>query len=183
MRFLSKTNINFISKQKFAVFISVALIIAGITSLVMKGGPLLSIDFTGGIEGQVQFDNKIKVIEIKQRLLNNNKLQDLSITEFGGSNEFLIKTKFEGTNNEFQDILFNSFKENNFNINRIDLIGPKIGKELQRDAIYAVVLSLLLILLYIGIRFDFYYALGSMCALAHDVAFVLCFMFFFLKFC
>ena len=57
MRFLKKTNINFISKQKFTAFLSTALIIAGLASLVSKGGPLLSIDFTGGTVVQVKFEN------------------------------------------------------------------------------------------------------------------------------
>ena len=68
MRFLSKTNINFISKQKFTVFISVALIIAGITSLVMKGGPLLSIDFTGGTVAQVKFNKTVEITGLRTTL-------------------------------------------------------------------------------------------------------------------
>ena len=56
MRFLSKTNIDFISKQKVTGLLSIVLIIAGIASLIMKGGPLLSIDFTGGTVAQIKFE-------------------------------------------------------------------------------------------------------------------------------
>ena len=59
MRLLSKTNINFISKQKLAALLSIVFIIVGITSLIIKRGPLLSIDFTGGTVAQVKFDNNI----------------------------------------------------------------------------------------------------------------------------
>ena len=56
-----------------------------------------------------------------------------------------------------------------FNIRRIESVGPKIGKELQSDAILAIILALSMILIYIGFRFDFYYAIGSVMALIHDV--------------
>ena len=70
----------------------------------------------------------------------NSKLEDLSVIQFGKDSEVLIKSKFSGTNNEFQSILFKSFINNPFKVNRVDLIGPKVGKELQTDAIYAVML-------------------------------------------
>ena len=62
MRLLSKTNINFISKQKVTSFLSIALIISGIVSLIIKGGPFLSIDFTGGTVAQVKFDKDVELI-------------------------------------------------------------------------------------------------------------------------
>ena len=64
MRLLSKTNINFLSKQKITSLLSIVLIISGITSLIMKGGPLLSIDFTGGTVAQVKFDKAVELTSL-----------------------------------------------------------------------------------------------------------------------
>ena len=82
MRFLKKTNINFISKQKFTAFLSIALIIAGITSLIMKGGPLLSIDFTGGTVAQVKFENPVELAQLRS-ILSEYGFKGAEIVEFG----------------------------------------------------------------------------------------------------
>ena len=82
MRLLSKTNINFIITQKFTTSLSIALIIAGITSLVMKGGPLLSIDFTGGTVAQVQFDKDVELTSLRSTL-SEYGFKGAEIVEFG----------------------------------------------------------------------------------------------------
>ena len=68
MRFLSKTNIDFISKQKLTGLLSIVLIIAGIASLIMKGGPLLSIDFTGGTVAQIKFEKPVELGQLRNTL-------------------------------------------------------------------------------------------------------------------
>ena len=167
MRFLSKTNINFISKQKFTAFISVALIIAGITSLVMKGGPLLSIDFTGGTVAQVKFNKTIEITELRTTL-SEYGFEGAEIVEFGSPDEVLIKTQISGSTSEISEKLTTALGDT-FTLRRVESVGPKIGKELQADALKAIGLALLLILVYIAFRFDRYYALGSVAALIHDV--------------
>ena len=92
MRLLSKTNVNFISKQKFTALLSIVLIIAGISSLVMKGGPLLSIDFTGGTVAQVKFDKDIELTSLRSTL-SVYGFQSAEIVEFGSPDEVLIKTQ------------------------------------------------------------------------------------------
>lgn len=168
-----KNQINFLSKQIIALCLSTVIIIMGLVKFFTTSNAIFSIDFTGGIEAQIEFNEKINIEEIKSKLHENSKLEDLSVIQFGKDSEVLIKSKFSGTNNEFQSILLKSFIDNPFKTNRVDLIGPKVGKELQTDALYAVILSLILILLYIGFRFDFYYSIGSIAALVHDVMAVL----------
>jgi len=167
MRFLSKTNINFISKQKFTTFISVALIIAGITSLVTKGGPLLSIDFTGGTVAQVKFDKPVKLTQLRSTL-SEYGFKGAEIIEFGSPDEVLIKTQLSGSSTEISEKLITAMGKT-FTLRRVESVGPKIGKELQADALKAIGLALILILAYIAFRFDRYYALGSVVALIHDV--------------
>ena len=167
MRFLKKTNINFISKQKFTAFLSTVLIIAGIASLIMKGGPLLSIDFTGGTVAQVKFENPVELGQLRNTL-SEYGFKGAEIVEFGSPDEVLIKTQFSGSSSEISEKLALALG-NTFTLRRVESVGPKIGKELQNDALKAIGLALLLILIYITFRFDRYYALGSVMALIHDV--------------
>ena len=167
MRFLKKTNINFISKQKFTAFLSIALIIAGITSLVMKRGPLLSIDFTGGTVAQVKFENPVELAQLRS-ILSEYGFKGAEIVEFGSPDEVLIKTQFSGSSSEISEQLTLALG-NTFTLRRVESVGPKIGKELQNDALKAIGFALLLILMYITFRFDRYYALGGVMALIHDV--------------
>ncbi len=167
MRFLSKTNIDFISKQKLTGLLSIVLIIAGITSLFMKGGPLLSIDFTGGTVAQVKFEKPVELGQLRNTL-SDYGFKGAEIVEFGSPDEVLIKTQFTGSNSEISEKLTLALGKT-FILRRVESVGPKIGKELQSDALKAIGLALLLILIYITFRFDRYYALGSVMALIHDV--------------
>ena len=167
MRILSKTNFDFISKQKITGFLSIALIVAGIASLIMKGGPLLSIDFTGGTVAQVKFEKPVELGQLRETL-SDYGFKGAEIVEFGSPDEILIKTQFSGSSSEISEKLTLALG-NSFTLRRVESVGPKIGKELQTDALKAIGLALLLILIYITFRFDRYYALGSVMALIHDV--------------
>ena len=167
MRLFNNTNIDFVGKSAVAKFLSMALIIAGLASLAMKGGPALSIDFTGGTIAQLQFNKAVDVSELRTKLAENG-FESSEIITFGSSNEVLIKTQFSGANSELESNLRTAIKSE-FQVRRVESVGPKIGKELQSDALSAILLSLLLILIYISFRFDRFYAYGSVVALIHDV--------------
>ena len=167
MRLLSKTNIDFISKQKLTGLLSIVIIIAGIASLIMKGGPLLSIDFTGGTVAQIKFEKLVELGQLRNTL-SDYGFKGAEIVEFGSPDEVLIKTQFTGSSSEISEKLTLALGKT-FILRRVESVGPKIGKELQSDALKAIGLALLLILIYITFRFDRYYALGSVMALIHDV--------------
>ena len=167
MRLFNNTNIDFLEKSAIAKFLSMALIMAGLASLAMKGGPALSIDFTGGTIAQLQFDKAVDVSELRIKLAENG-FESSEIITFGSPNEVLIKTQFSGANSELESSLRTAIKSE-FQVRRVESVGPKIGKELQSDALSAILLSLLLILIYISFRFDRFYAYGSVVALIHDV--------------
>jgi preprotein translocase subunit SecF len=167
MRLFNKTNIDFVGKSNIAKFLSMALIIAGLVSLSLKGGPELSIDFTGGTIAQLQFDSAVDIGELRAKLAENG-FESFEIITFGSPNEVLIKTQFSGANSELESNLRTAIKSE-FQVRRVESVGPKIGKELQSDALSAILLSLLLILIYISFRFDRFYAYGAVVALIHDV--------------
>jgi len=171
MKLLNRFNINFLNKQKYTRLLSIAVIIAGLASLIMKGGPLLSIDFTGGTVAQVKFNKQIELANLRG-VLNESGFKGAEIVEFGSSEEVLIKMQFTGSSNEISKKLTFALGEN-FSLRRVESVGPKIGKELQNDAFKAIGLALLLILIYVAFRFDRYYALGAVIALIHDIVITL----------
>ncbi len=167
MRFLQKTSINFIKQKRLAGVLSLAIIIVGLVSLFMKGGPALSIDFTGGTIAQLQFDKPVSISDLREDLKSNG-FEGTEIIEFGSPEEVLIKTQFKGSGSDLTEKLDRAFEEE-FAVRRVESVGPKIGKELQSDALQAIGMALLLILIYIAFRFDRFYAAGSVAALIHDV--------------
>ena len=140
---------------------------SGIISLILKGGPNLSIDFTGGTIAQLKFEKEVKIINLRTKLMESG-FDNAEIVEFGNPKEVLIKMQTSGSSNEISENLNLAFGDT-FILRRVESVGPKIGKELQSDAIFAIILALSMILIYIAFRFDFFYAIGSVIALIHDV--------------
>ena len=153
--------------QKFMSLLSIVFIVVGIASLVMKGGPILSIDFTGGTIAQIKFDQAVDVAKLRNTL-GEYGFTNAEIIKFGSQEEVLIKTQFSGSSNEISEKLTTALGKT-FTLRRVESVGPKIGRELQQDALVAIGLALMMILIYIAFRFDAYYALGSVAALIHDV--------------
>ena len=171
MKIIDKSNIDFISKSKFTLFISLGIIIMGIGALIFRG-PNLSIDFVGGTIIQVSSSEQAE-INIIRDLLNSTVLKNSEITEITGlssNQQFRIKTniKIENTT-EISNIIMSTLKDFNPEIRAIESVGPKVGKELQFQAIYAIGLALLMLMIYIAFRFDQFYAMGSVVAVIHDI--------------
>jgi len=172
MRLLNKTNIDFISKTKVTLFVSLVIILLGIVSLIIKKGPNLSIDFVGGTVIQVATSKGININELRD-LLNETILKKSEVTEITGLNinqQFRIKTnlKIENTT-EISNTILKLLDSYAPEIRAIESVGPKVGKELQTQAIYAFGLALLMLMIYIGFRFDRFYSLGSVIAIVHDI--------------
>ena len=165
---IKKTKIDFLSRTNITTILSSVIIVIGIASLILNRGPNLSIDFTGGTIVQIIFSNDITINDIRDEL-NKTALDDCEIIEFGKKNEFRIKTNIKSNSSEISTILLNSFSNQDLTIRRIENVGPKIGGELQIQALYAIALALLMLMIYIGLRFNIFYSLGSVVAIVHDV--------------
>ncbi len=185
MRIIKDTNIQFMSQYKLGAFLSGTVIILGIISLILAGGPLLSIDFKGGTLIAVHFEEPVDVNEFRSAMSNVNiegQSFDFSKAEiklFGSPQDISVRIPHldQEPENFAQKIvshLRNSFSskvsdtDSDF-ILSIEKVGPKIGAELSNKAILAIVSALGLILFYISIRFEFNFALGAIAALTHDV--------------
>jgi preprotein translocase subunit SecF len=168
---IKNVNIDFLGKRKIAGMISGAIILAGLVSIVLHGGPLYSIDFEGGTEIQVLFTESTDV-EAVRGVLSEIGYGDAAIRGFGNEDEFLIHvktaTKSEDQVNEIREALA-SIHGGSYEIRRLETVGPKIGKELRGDMISAVLIAMAGIVIYISIRFQFMYAIGALVALTHDV--------------
>jgi preprotein translocase subunit SecF len=172
MRFFSNTNINFLGKRKIGYIFSGILIIIGIVSMVGHGGLRYNIDFTGGTLVQLKFEKDVKIEDIRQALTSKG-YGDAEIKHFGEDNEIVIRTgvdqSAEELSNRFEPIIQDAFPDNPFVEQRLEKVGPKIGKELIVDAVSAIFWALVLILFYVMWRFEFKFALGAIIALLHDV--------------
>ena len=168
MNLLKNTNINFIDKTKIALICSSIIISCGLMSLILNKGPNLSIDFTGGTIIQILFSDNLEIDELRA-ILNSTELSKAEITQFGKNNEYRIKTGINNKTQSINDILSNNLGKYNYEIRRVENVGPKIGKELQLQAIYAIGLALIMLMIYIGFRFDRFYSFGSIAAIFHDI--------------
>jgi len=170
---LSKNrNIDFINNTKIALVCSFIMISSGLVSLILNKGPNLSIDFTGGTIIQILFNNDLKIDELRSAL-QSTELSKSEITLFGQNNEYRIKASISDKSQSISDILSSNLSMYDYEVRRIENVGPKIGNELQLQAIYAIGLALVMLMIYIGFRFDRFYSFGSVAAIFHDILFTL----------
>lgn len=171
MRIIKDTNINFIGQRKIALTISSILIIIGIGFLIVNG-PNYGVDFTGGTTLQLKFEKPINVGEVRT-ILSTIGFGNSEIKEFATDNELFIKLQQQETNEDVADMIINELstqlQDNEVELRSKETVGPRIGSELRRDAIKAILISLVLILVYISWRFEFKFAVGAVAALFHDV--------------
>lgn len=176
---LGKTNIDFIGKRNIAFVFSGLLVLLGILTFIQiyLGRANMGIDFAGGAAIQLKFDQPIKIDEAR-RALEANGFSDVEFQEFSGANRLLIRIKSGGAMQEkvsgrIGAIFSDTFKGNKFQSEGSSEIGPTIGKKLQKDAIVAITISLIGIIIYIAVRFEFKFGIAAAIATFHDVLAVL----------
>lgn len=172
LQFIKKAHIDFVGNRKIAITISVILIVFGIISELVRGGIKYSIDFEGGTLIQVRFTNEVQVGQVRDAMNTLNK-GDAVIQRFGADNEFLVRIRSVENEDTQLDQIREAFAgisgETGYEIRRLETVGPKIGKELRGDALSAILVAMIGIVIYISIRFQFMYAVGAIVALIHDV--------------
>lgn len=171
MRLFENININFLGQRKKFYIFSVIFILIGMVALYLKPIPL-GIDFQGGTEVQVRFTNPVNIGEIRS-IMDQSGYQGMEIKTMDTDRDILLRTPVQAEGSTVSDQIEESLKaslpQNQFEVLRIDKVGPKIGAELRRNAIFALVFSLIGILIYLSLRFQFVYAIGAVAALLHDV--------------
>ena len=162
----------------FAI-LSLLVVLTSLVLIATKGFNY-GIDFAGGTEVQVQFNQQVEAGQVRH-FADNMGYTKASIQSFGEDNEYLIRLEsVKGkTDKETNKLLKNliskltegltaSFAAQGATIRRVDSVGPQVGAELKRNGVLAAFYCLLLILIYIGLRFDYKYAPGAVFCLFHD---------------
>jgi len=172
MRILKgETSIRFMAKRKIAMSLSVLFVIIAISSLAVNKLNF-GIDFTGGTLIEVGFSKSPDLNNVRD-ILSDNQLGESTVQNFGSTKDVLIRiAPKEGINSaELSSKVLEALSsiDNNVNMRRVEFVGPQVGDELTEDGGLAVLFSLIAILFYVWLRFEWRFSLGAIIALVHDV--------------
>ncbi len=168
------SSFDFVGKNRIAVTLSVLVILAGLVSLIAKGGPELGIDFAGGTLIQIQFASPAQPGDIRDALKGLN-LGTVTVQQLGeGANEFLIRTQetnveLKQLSHQIREALEGRFGKEGLEVRRTEMVGPQVGMELREKGLLSILYAILGVLVYVSWRFEFRFAVGAVVALAHDV--------------
>lgn len=166
-------NIDFVGKRKLAMIISGVVILLGLASLVINGGPNYGIDFVGGTLVQVKFAENTDAGTIKDSL-STLDLGSVVVQHFGDdANEYLVRVQESANNKELSRIISGSLESSygagKVDIRRVEMVGPQVGKDLRQKGLLSILYAMIGILIYISWRFELRFAVGAIIALLHDV--------------
>jgi len=173
MHIISKeAKFDFMGKRKIAFVVSAILMLIAITSVVSRGLNL-GIDFTGGTLIELGYEQDANLTQIRSTMQSNG-FGDSSVQQFGTSRDVLIRlAQQEGGNTaKLSDDVFQTLSkvvDGKVELRRVEFVGPQVGDELTEDGALAVLVALMAILIYVALRFEWRFALGSVIALVHDV--------------
>ncbi|NUQ81630.1 MAG: protein translocase subunit SecF [Bacteroidetes bacterium] len=174
MRFFQNTNYDFVAARKVGYVVTAVLLLVALLSILIRGLQY-GIDFKGGTEIQLRFTSAVEVSEVRRAM--DFAGVKAEIKRFGADTEILVRTDVEMETTALEEAVMGGLKEilpdNPATIDRNDVIGPKIAEDMKAGAVYAILGSLLLILAYISIRFEFKFAVAAIFATFHDVVVVL----------
>jgi len=169
----SETNIDFMGKIKMTMTISGLVILIGLGSIALSGGLKYGIDFAGGTLIQLKFKTPPD-IEVIRDGLKTIALGESTIQEFGSKRDILIRIqrseeKLEAVGSKVRDSLGEKFNKEDITIERVEMVGPKVGRDLREKAFLSILYAVIGIVIYISWRFELQYAIAAIIALAHDV--------------
>ncbi|HET9798210.1 MAG TPA: protein translocase subunit SecF [Gemmatimonadaceae bacterium] len=183
LRILHDTKIDFIKSWRLAVGLTIAFIALGLIFLGIHGGLNRSIEFTGGTLMQFEFVQPPNVGDLRASI-DGAGFPGSEIQQFGSNREFTVRaagrTKsanaVENTANEIRAAIEKRFGKGSVRIVREETVGPRVGDELSRKALIAIVISLGVTLLYLAFRFEWRFGLAAVIATAHDLLSTLAFL-------
>jgi preprotein translocase subunit SecF len=168
-------NIDFISKRKYGFIFSAIVVIVSLI-LIFAVGPNFGIDFKGGALLQIKFENPVSTGTLRNSLAKIGQ-ESAQIQALGTMNtEYIIRAAGqnpEGFADAVKSVLAEDFPDNEKEFLREETVEPKIGKELLTKTIWAVIIALVLILIYVSIRFDYRFGTAAVIALFHDALFTI----------
>jgi preprotein translocase subunit SecF len=183
LRILHDTKYDFIKSWRIALGATIAFIAIGLIALGIHGGLNRSIEFTGGTLVQAEFAKKPDVGDLRSTV-DAAGFNGAEIQQFGSDTSFTIRAaghqaaggKVENTASEIQTALEKKYGASNVHIARTEIIGPRVGEELSRNAMIAILISLGITLLYLAFRFEWRFGVAAVIATAHDLLSTLAFL-------
>lgn len=166
---------NFMGKSKLAMVLSIVVVLSSFALLATKGLNY-GVDFAGGTIVQVKYDTKAPIDDMREKLKGKELFESASITEFGSPDEVVIRMKTSTGNvtQDIGDVTREALKgTGNYEIRRVDIVGPKVGSELKEKGMMSLILAVIGILVYVAFRFEWRFAVASIVALVHDVSIAL----------
>lgn len=170
---------DFLKFRFAALMVSVLLLAAGLVGYFVKGGFNYHIDFTGGAELRISFENSTSISDVRSAFVNGGwsdaVIQSVGTTgkdfliRIGGQQEPDLEVKIKSS-------LVKEFPDNKAAINNVEWVGPEVGKDTQWNAFKTILFALAILLFYIAVRSEFRFAAGAILALVHDILIVLVFL-------
>ena len=167
MKALNIPTIDFVGKKTYALILSLVLISVSIFSLATQGLKF-GIDFTGGTLIEVGYEQRADLNDIRSRL-DQAEFQGVNVQYFGSSKEVLIRLEPQKISSAKLSSKIIRLLGDDVDMRRVEFVGPKVGEELTNDGGLAMLYALIGILIYVAVRFEYRFALGSISALIHDV--------------
>ncbi|MFA7614329.1 MAG: protein translocase subunit SecF [Candidatus Caldatribacteriota bacterium] len=169
-------NIDFVKLFKYFSVLSLILV-GGTIVLFFTKGLNYGVDFRGGVEIQVKFEESVEAGELREKL-NDLYLSQLQSIGEASQNEFLLKLESDDMDlnvlsAKVEEVLSNHYGQGKFEILKTDIVGPKAGEELRTSAFKAIAWAILAIMIYLALRFDYKFAPGAVVALIHDVVIII----------
>ncbi len=167
------TEFDFMGKRNMTTALSCGIILIGFMSIVYHGGLKYGIDFAGGTLVQLKFETPPVIEEIRDGLRTIG-LGESTIQEFGSKNHMLVRVersegKLEEIGTKIKNSLVGKHKAESIVVERVEMVGPKVGKDLREKAVLSIIYAIIGIVVYISWRFEFQYAIAAIIALIHDV--------------
>lgn len=170
-----ETKIDFLGKRYIMFAISGVLAIIGLIAMIAipMGKANLGTDFAGGIAIQFRFEKPVEIDKVRS-ILEQNGFKDANLQQFAEPNKLLVKLKrTEGNLSELSkrlgDVFVAGLPDNPYHVDSTTEVGPTVGKKLQSDALWAIGISLLGIMIYVAWRFEFRFGVAAVIATFHDV--------------
>lgn len=182
LRILHDTTYDFIRWWKTAAILTIAFIALGLGALVVRGGFDYSIEFTGGTLMQVKFNTPPDVSKLRNALDAAN-IHNVEIQQFGENTSYTVRAQSdsasggaEAVSRKVTDVLTGAFGAGTFRVERTEAVGPRVGEELRRGALFAILFSFGITLLYLAWRFEWRFGVAAVIATAHDILTTIAFM-------
>ena len=159
-------NFNFLRYKNFFILLSVFLIFFSLI-LIFTKGLNFGVDFKGGTTIELRLEKQVEIEKIRNSL-SKSKINNFSVKEFGTANDLLVSTDNSVSANDIKNFLEKDLQVK-ITVRKVETVGPKVGAELIKSAIYSLILCLIAIFLYLWFRFEWQFSIGGIVALFHDL--------------